>query len=870
MPTIARVSMPAPWRPPDLWPEVARVSLHWLAETGVSPRDAVVLLPFVGLLDPARAAFAAAAGPGGWQPRVETPLTLAAALGSAPEPAAGQCSGDAVFDRLGAAQLLRGEAWGRAWATRDAVGFALLVEALADAAGALREAAGTLAPPQRAAFWRRAREAVGEPGGAALLEGLLLQVAMAWAEQGLEPATDRLFDHHPGAWIVLRLGGAEPTAEALLDASTGTPGLLLDADPAADEPFAAVAAFEQQRIVVCDDFEAEAQATAAVVIDALNAGVAPVALVALDRELLRRVRALLERARVPVIDETGWKLATTAAAARLMAPLRAAAAGAARDDHLRWLKTWPPAQPRALRALEALWRSRRPVEGHDAALALWQQAQVHLAPLHEARVLPLAQWLQRLAALQQADGTWGQLMATRDGQQVLQALGLPEPVHAAWHDAAAALPLTLAEFTAWVAATLEQQSFLPLPQPGALVRITPLARAYGRGFARVVIPGCDHRHLGHEGPPPGLIGDTLARSLGLPDGAARRARQQVALAHALRADSAVLLRRQRQDAEPLGESPALQWLCGVRARLQLPPWPAERWVPAQQAVPAAPVARPLPVAAGALPAWLSASRLEALRQCPYRFFARAVLGLDEPQELDAAIAKRDYGEWLHDLLHHFHSHREHGAEDGGDDAAQLRAAAAVATKKLDLDAAELLPFAASFERLAPAYLAWLREREAQGWRWAEGETDHTREPGPEPGQGPGLRGRFDRIDEGPGGIRFVIDYKTGRAEALRKKVAEPLEDTQLAFYAAVLEEEGAPATPIQACYLALDDEASPLVVEHPQVQRSATILVQALAGEWARLEAGAPLPALGEGAVCDTCEGRGLCRRDHWPGEAHA
>jgi ATP-dependent helicase/nuclease subunit B len=24
------------------------------------------------------------------------------------------------------------------------------------------------------------------------------------------------------------------------------------------------------------------------------------------------------------------------------------------------------------------------------------------------------------------------------------------------------------------------------------------------------------------------------------------------------------------------------------------------------------------------------------------------------------------------------------------------------------------------------------------------------------------------------------------------------------------------------------------------------------------------MPALGEGSVCETCEMRGLCRRDHW------
>jgi len=32
----------------------------------------------------------------------------------------------------------------------------------------------------------------------------------------------------------------------------------------------------------------------------------------------------------------------------------------------------------------------------------------------------------------------------------------------------------------------------------------------------------------------------------------------------------------------------------------------------------------------------------------------------------------------------------------------------------------------------------------------------------------------------------------------------------------------------------------------------------------ARIAAGAPLPALGEGSVCEFCAVRGLCRKDYW------
>jgi ATP-dependent helicase/nuclease subunit B len=42
------------------------------------------------------------------------------------------------------------------------------------------------------------------------------------------------------------------------------------------------------------------------------------------------------------------------------------------------------------------------------------------------------------------------------------------------------------------------------------------------------------------------------------------------------------------------------------------------------------------------------------------------------------------------------------------------------------------------------------------------------------------------------------------------------------------------------------------------------VLSEHLAAERVRIEQGAPLPALGEGTVCEVCEARGLCRRDHW------
>jgi ATP-dependent helicase/nuclease subunit B len=914
MAAIETLRIPAEGRLPMAWSSVVEQTLAWLDKRGLSPRDAVVLLPFAALLSPLRQAFAARAG---WQPRVETTLTLAASLAPARPVAAGQCGGGVVQDRLFAAALLREQSWGLAWAERDAAGFDHICAALVQASQAFCAAAAARPPAERAAFWELARSTLQLGSGPAATETSLLRVALEWAAMSCEPqaaVTDVLFSVTPAAWVLVRIGGQDAVAEAVARASPA-PALRIALDPedrpledgptrtaahAWDLKMAGVVQAAALDRLVCDDFETEAQAAAASVIEALNQGRAPVALVALDRALVRRVLALLDRDAIPVLDETGWLLSTTQAGAAVMCLLRAAQPGATQDAWLEWIKFRHADMPQAVDALEALWRGRRTsVEQRAVAQRLWQQAQAHLQPMTQASAQnsarPLAAWLVLLRGVlglqdttpesQAEDGNPADplpLWQDAAGTQVLAALHLQrggEGDTPAWRQAAAALPMTLSGFMRWVASTLQELPFLPLPDPDALVVLTPLARAFGRPFGHLVLPGADHKHLGVPDARPGLIGDSLARVLGMPDNNSRRWQQRLALLHLLRAGPLTVLRREQDEGEPLADSPDIAWLAQLASmRTDGGPspapecWQPRTWQPAQVAVPSRPVHPPQPSAAADLPQRLSASQLEALRQCPYRFFVRAVLRLDEPEELDAALAKRDYGTWLHAVLHRFHSERDHQQPP----APQLRAAADAATQDLDLDEGELLPYRASFEQFAPDYLHWLAEREMQGWHWSDGESDHLlvltqdAEPGAAalPWLPLTLHGRIDRLDHGPKEQSQLLDYKTGQGDALARKVRQPLEDTQLAFYAALLGGGTAAAPGLRAAYLALDDPQAPREIEHVDVGRSAQRLLTGLRGEWQRLAAGATMPALGEGAVCETCEARGLCRRDQWAAAA--
>jgi ATP-dependent helicase/nuclease subunit B len=237
-----------------------------------------------------------------------------------------------------------------------------------------------------------------------------------------------------------------------------------------------------------------------------------------------------------------------------------------------------------------------------------------------------------------------------------------------------------------------------------------------------------------------------------------------------------------------------------------------------------------------------------------------MLGLKEAETLDGELDRRDQGNWLHAVLYEFHRGRV-SPGDGAADLRRLRAIAEDQRRQRGLDDAGFLAECLHFERLAPAYLAWLQEQEAQGWVFDRAEWP-VRVPGPDPVH---LRGVIDRVDRSVSGDAVrLIDYKLSSSDSLRARVraGQGLEDTQLAFYAALwAAAQDGPAS-LQAGYLAL--EVPVQWVEHRQVQASAAALRDGLAEDLRRLAEGAPLRPLGEGPACAHCEAEGLCRKTHW------
>ena len=819
------------------WERVARSIRAAIEQRGVHASRTVVLLPFAQLMPLARAAWLqATAGQGApalFLPRFETTLNWARSLG-APLPAGDDLRMDAARDLLTAGALMA-----RAGLERRNPE---LARHLMQAAWSLARVAAAVPPSGRLAWGDRmagSLDAVCQ-GPVLEVESWVGRVALAWAASS-SYATDVLFTAEVDLLVVVEGFQPEPVQAALAaqrPAATLVVRLPVDAQPGAEPSL--------HRAL---DAEDEAQRSAACVLAHLQAGRTPVALVAQDRLLTRRVRAMLADRGVAVRDETGWTLSTTRAAASVMTLLRACAWNASCDAVLEWAKESPALTPDSVARLEAALRRAGVSEWQRVGLEgpVVDAVQALRAGLQSAR--PLAQWLPAVREALVAAGQWGALSADVAGQAVIEALRLQQGAEAEF--AEFARPMAPSAFMAWVSQALESGSFVPPHPAQADVILLPLSQLLGRAPAAVVLPGCDEVHLPASPEPADLWTPRQRAVLGLPS------REELALAarrswnDALQSSPLDILWRQSAAGEH--RMPGV-WLLELLTRQAVngQDWRMDR------ALSPLPGAMPAPTAAGLPLPRLSASSYEDLRRCPYRFFALRLLGLQEQEELEGEIDKRDFGNWLHIVLRHFHEGLcDPPSPAAADLAAAMDAAAARASAEMGLTEAEFLPFMATWPRVRSAYLDWHREHVSTGARFEQAEVAREQRIGPWT-----LMGRIDRIDRLAGGARLVIDYKTesrGRTEA---RTRNPAEDTQLAFYAALLEDD-AP----QAFYLSIVEGDPAKAFGPPDIGTVRDQLVEALQGDMARIAAGAAMPALGAGSACDFCAARGLCRKDFWASE---
>ena len=919
-----------------LW---AQVRSHMQA-LGAHPARTVVLLPFFQLQAVARA-HAAQAWPQGFTPRFETTKSWSQRIGHfMPGPL--DISWDAGLDSLRAKDWLQ-----RAGLAAQQ---GMLTSGLVQAAHQLGTLVAAVPPAQRAAWAVQARtqalQGLDKLGSNPLMyEAAVARIALEWAVAS-RYATDVLFDdavqRSLDALVLVPGLQANPLAQALAQhwAAISSTAVLNGATVHVQS--------SQLALHECTNAHDEADRASACVLRHMERGNLPVALAAVDRVGTRRISATLQLHGVQVLDETGWKLSTTRAAASIMALLRAARArlgnaqgqaDGADDALLDWLKHTNAPRSR-VDALEKLLRAQNSsvvqVSNAQAAIKFMVHADPsaptveataaaqtpdktadlfsedeflqHMADEQSAdfeesadfadianltdapptknssapaaatvtaaaiatttidavlsslceRRRPL-QWLQAVQAALRSTGQWDALNADDAGRDCLQALHLLHPDALADHSQA----MGLADLNAWATDCLENASFKPSAAAAstAQVVVLPLAQVLARPFAAMVIAGADEARLPANPEPQGSWSAVQRAALGLPSRTQLATEQQRVWAFAMGLPQVDVLWRSAEGEQTLLPSPLLQNWQQKHALNHASDdafnYAADPRI--QVAITPTPTQPPQPVAGSLRISTLSASAYSDLRSCPYRYFALRLLGLHDAPELDAQIDKRDFGSWLHSVLGDFHVQRK---------AQTTQATAASDQQLLDHCATQrhvhdagFIPFAAAWPQVRDSYLAWLAQHEAEGWQFDQAELERTRQHGSVQ-----LVGRLDRVDvlsRGPlAGTPYVMDYKTESDTTSKAKTRIAAEDTQLAFYAALM---GSQETDddLHAAYINLAERSCKTTPQTNVVQARDAVL-QGITIDVQRIHAGHTMPALGEGSTCDFCAARGLCRKDMW------
>lgn len=856
----------------------------------------LVVLPNPALAPDLRRALAAAAAGPLLLPRIATLPQLAAAAGAGGQPDS--------LRQFNLYRLLRERRWfadGALWEICAEL-IALFDELNERAIGLPQDEAEFLARLEQAydvrgaqplrfeaevvhRLWRA--EAAGPPGRQAAMAQALAALAGTAAAplylvcegepRPLEAAFCRAWAARQPA-VVLR-PQREGAAGALMQALNFAWPTADDAPPLIVRAEAARAALPASplagrlRLIGAASLEAEATTVAAEVRRWLAAGRRAIALVAADRVAARRARALLERDGILVQDETGWKLSTTRAAALVDAWLEVVAADAYHRDLLDLVKSpfvfgdlAEETRQTGLLQLEtglarhnlayglgryeaALGRQ----EGYGSALALLGRVAAARRAMPRGGATA-ADWLTGLEQALDALGALPGLAADAAGETLLTLLRRRR-------EELAAVParLTFGEWRDWLNREFEQAAFVDRSIESPLV-MTHLAATRLRRFDAAILIGADRDSLA----PPlsrAIFGSQAVRAelgLSLPAEAAARLRDDLAGLIASCAEVTATWQTLRGDEANL-LAPELSLLSALHAHA----WHDDLMA---QAAPAPHTAggcgggtpRPRPAAPERVPLRLSPAGYASLLACPYQFFARRMLGLAEAEEVREALEKRDYGEFVHRILQRFHA--AHPRLSGLSDDTLAADLEAISREVFAPEIAENVldhAWLARWLRCVPGYVAWQKAREAAGWRHAGGELTREIVLPLDDGAALVLHGRLDRLDRRADGAEAVLDYKTQDAQALKRRLADPTEDVQLACY--VLLQGGRVS---DAAYVALDG-AKPVELPLAGAQEGARAQGARLVATVAALCRGAALPAHGIDADCAWCEMRGLCRRDY-------
>lgn len=573
-------------------------------------------------------------------------------------------------------------------------------------------------------------------------------------------------------------------------------------------------------LVVAQGRDAEATAIATVVSEHLADGVPPERVAVAFRDVDRHIQAVRRAfalAGIPADFDVLTPAATTPFGRALLHLWAFVGEGMSRVDLVAFLRTpFSGAEPETVDGLDARWRAARIDQG-QGLLAGLRECPVALARIRIGQSL-VGEVVDAAAATRWRELADGLLSSAYPGDTpVLRSDAvLDARVHGVLLSAVASLAGLGGEATSGdVIESVRDSLVAPISveRPGH-VQVMSVERLRSRRFEAVVLGGLTAsefpQNAGEDASASEMIGDAMT-AFGLePKPRSAAARERLLYYEAVtRARRRLTLVRQESDDEGAECAPSVFWDETLDLYRDPIGGPDPEGVPLLRRMTTADLGGPAVefrrsargepqgqigdshVRARLARSVVSVSDIESYLSCPYRWFHTRVVA---PGRLDVEIDARTRGTVAHAALAEFY--RRLGPELGADRVRPDNVDQALAlADQVTVEALAGAPRTASLEEemaLAgvKALVRGLVERDARflpGWRpvaleWSFGMKDDDE---PHDFGDFLLRGRVDRVDEGPGGL-VVVDYKTGAGGAVPQAKMLSAGKVQMPLYAAVV------------------------------------------------------------------------------------
>ncbi|MBL4712026.1 MAG: PD-(D/E)XK nuclease family protein [Gammaproteobacteria bacterium] len=643
-----------------------------------------------------------------------------------------------------------------------------------------------------------------------------------------------------------------------------------------------------------------------------------IAIICEDRKISRRLRALLERANIPLQDRAGWSLATTQAATIIERWLECIEEDFSAYALLDCLKSpfidieskhgdnddtfrkniyrfehdlifhenvSSNIDKYKAKLKERLNRlSHWPTNSYDEltdTLTFIQQTAKRLRTLHsENNKLRLSTFLEalidslhELGVLQGFQRDDAGLLLLNTFASLKQSISHADPT-LSWNDC-----------RLWLGMAFESQHFTPVTK-NTSVQLMTLEQASHCRFDCIIFAAVETQHFPGSAHNLPFFNQAVRASLGLTTWEMQREQRFELFSRTLMAAPDILLtacNEEKGEEKPV--SPWLELLVNFyqlsfdkkSENLQLQHLVRESLsnihpvidsnddaARLEQSTQPAP---PMPV--DSVPTRISASAYQRIINCPYQYFSADALQLKPLEELSDELKKSDYGERIHTILQSFHNgHKKYGkafshiiSEVNRKEAQQFLEKLSKKVFSSDLDNNVLhRSWLYRWQKHIPSYINWQIQHQLD-WSIYLCE-EHLEIPlNIAPDESVTIYGRLDRIDQNKeNNTHTIIDYKTGKTA--KQDDVYIGENVQLSTYA-LLDSEAS-----EVSHLSIDSSKQKVETKSFLSDENLTINreqnKQRLIKLFSQMKKKHPMHAWGDVTVCRYCHFSGLCRKAEW------